>query len=232
MDSDKIDSKKYQLNWLGILILSSGGRIIFFPGLIKIKERIRGYIGGFLKWDEEFEIDHISLEKNKMRWHLTSGLSHKHIGSINTANLDNGRCLWFGLSVTDLSVFQPLFRKTSVIASIPESDVDRRVEIFKKSRKKAKFHIIELNPQSNSKYEEGFIHISFIIGPKGFKLYQGNNHGYPIDSPFIEKRLPEKLIDFPVRLHRISISKEIDIQITVSKLPGKLNVPVSFSVNQ
>jgi hypothetical protein len=127
---------------LGVLVLSHGQRIIYFPGLSKIREKIQGYKGKHLHWDQEFEIDHISLEKNWKRWHVTSGKPRKHLGSINTANLGKERRLWFGLSVSDLSVFQPLFQKTSVIATIPETDVDRRVKVFNKSREEAKFQIV------------------------------------------------------------------------------------------
>jgi hypothetical protein len=37
------------------------------------------------------------------------------------------------------------------------------------------------------------MHLSFIVGPTGFELYKGDNHGYPIGSPFIENEFPENL---------------------------------------
>lgn len=230
-ESAEITSDNYHLNWLGVLVLSDGQRIIFFPGLSKIREKILGYKRKQLLWDQEFEIDHISLEKDWKRWHITNGKSINHLGSINTADLGKERRLWFGLSVSDFCVFQSLFQKTSVVASIPETDVDRRIEIFKKSREEAKFQIVEPPPLANRKYKFGFLHMSFIVGPKGFEFYKGDNHGYPIDSPFIENKFPKILVGLPIRFHRISLSEEIDIQITVTKIPGRLKVPVSFTVN-
>lgn len=230
-ESSKVDAHKYLLGWLGVIVLSQANKVLFFPGFSKIGEAIKGLRGKHLNWDQRFKIDHISLEKNWNRWHLTSKDSVGHLGSINTSSLGEKRRLWFGLSVTSQSVFQPLFKRTSTVVSIPKCDVDRRMKIFEKSRENAKFHIVEPHPQAHAKFSEGFIHMSFIIGPKNFSLYRGENHGYPTDSPFLDKGLSSRITGMPVRLHRISLSDEVDIQITFFKMPGKLNVPALFSVN-
>lgn len=224
--------KNYKLWWFGVFVLSQADRVIFFPGLNKTKQHVQAYKGKHLAWDQEFNVDHISLEKDHASWHITSQKSKDHLGSLRTADLGEGRRLWFGMSISTFSSLWPLSQRTSVVTSSPPSDVDRRVRVFKEAREEAKFHIIEPPPDVSKRFEGGFFHVSVIVGPANFKIYKGENHGFPIASPFLTEPLPERILGQPVRYHKVSLSNDLEMQITTSKLPSSLRVPVTFTINE
>lgn len=154
------------------------------------------------------------------------------MGSLRTADLGEGRRLWFGMSISDFSSLWPLSQKTSVVTSSPPSDVDRRVRVFSEAREGVKFHIFEPHPDASKRFKTGFFHFSVIVGPAGFEIYKGENHGFPIGSPFLTEPLPERILGMPVRYHKVSLSDDLDMQISTSKLPGTLRAPVTFTVNE
>jgi hypothetical protein len=221
-----------KLWWFGVFILSEGNRVIYFPGLKETKQHVQGYRGNDLKWDKEFDVDHISLEKDYLSWHITSRKSKDHLGSPtpHTADLGEGRRLWFGMSIADFSVLWPLSRETTVIAKSPSSDVKRRAKILMDAREGAQFQIIEPHPEADKIFPNGFFHVSVILGPSNFKQYEGQNHGFPVGSPFLTSPLPESVSNSPVRYHRVLLSNNLEMQITTAKLPGSLRVPVTFTV--
>ena len=226
------DLKSHKLWWFGVFVLSHGDRIIFFPGLDKTKRHVQAYKGKHLAWDQEFNVDHFSLEKNHISWHITSQKSKDHLGSLPTADLGEGRRLWFGMSISTFSSLWPLSQRTSIVTSSPPSDVDRRVRVFNEAREGAKFQIIKPHPDVNKRFEGGFSHVSVIVGPANFKIYKGENHGFPVASPFLTEPLPERILEMPVRYHKVSLSNDLDMQITILKLPGSLRVPVMFTINE
>lgn len=221
-----------KLWWFGVFVLSQGDKVIFFPALNTAKKHIQAYKGNYRKWDQPFNVDHISLENDHASWHITSQKSKNHLGSFPTADLGEGRRLWFGMSISTFSSLWPLSQKTSVITSSPPSDIDRRVRVFNEAREGAKFHIIKFHPDASKRFEGGFFHVSVIVGPANFKIYKGENHDFPVASPFLIKPLPKRILGMPVRYHRISLSDDLEMQITTSKLPSSLLVPVVFTVNE
>ena len=222
--------ENYKLWWFGVFILSQGNKVIFFPGLSKTKQHVQAYKGKHLEWDQEFDVDHISLEKDHARWHITSQKSKDHLGSLPTADLGEGRRLWFGMSISDFSSLWPLRQKTTVVTSSPPSDARRRVRVFNEARERAEFPIIEPHPDASKRFKGGFFHVSVIVGPAGFEIYRGENHGFPFGSPFLTEPLPEWILEIPVRDHKVSLSDDMEMQISTSKLPSTLRVPVTFTV--
>lgn len=212
--------------WFGVFIKSSWDRIIYFPGYMKTVEPIIGYRGNKLQWNQIFDLDHMTIENNFESWHITSRRSREHIGALPTAALGGGRFLWFGMSLSQSNIFRDFKNKTIVTTKIPVSDSNRRSQVFFDSRDGANFHILGINPDSRNIFPNGFFHFSLIVGPSGFELYKGEKHGYPVDSPFLGKPLPIGELNIPVRLHRVSLSENIDIQITIAWLPGALKKPI------
>jgi hypothetical protein len=56
------------LRWLGVFILSAGERVVFFPGFAVPPTEIklfRGQSPQLLHDDKTFQLDHLSLEKNR-----------------------------------------------------------------------------------------------------------------------------------------------------------------------
>lgn len=217
------------LRWLGVFVLSAGGKVIFFPGFINNFDCIKGYHGASQQWNKSFDFDHVSLEKDHSKWHVTSNHSEDHLGSPKTLPLDKERFLWFGLSVASLEVMRVVKTETKLIFDTPASDVQRRYEIFRKAREGVEFPIVSLNDDSQIPSDEWFLHFGFIVGPKGFEPYPGRELGFPYGSPFLVDPLPDKLPDLPIRSHRIELSDEMELQVSVCCLPGKLKVPIALT---
>jgi len=72
------------LRWFGVFVQSTGDKAIYFPGFVKDFNQIQGFQGKNLKWNKSFAFDHISLEKDRLKWHLTSRESKDHLGRPGT----------------------------------------------------------------------------------------------------------------------------------------------------
>ena len=226
-----IDSNAHAIaprRWLGAFVLSASKRVIFFPGFDFTPTW--AIVSGTQSPDKRYDlqIDHISLEKDLRTWHLTSQQSTGHAGRGQTIDLGEGRFLWFGMSLADTHVLREVKQGTVVSARVPSSDSQRRAESFMSSRDGAVFNCVWLHPDARKHFTTGFLHFSFIVGPKGFPNYRGPNFGIPIGSPFLRQPLPE-LQQVPVRRHRLSFGKELDIQIVTMWLPGVLTTPVTLT---
>lgn len=217
------------LRWLGVFVQSAGNRVLYFPGFINEFDQIQGFQGKSLQWHQSFDFDHISLEKDRTKWHVTSKHYKDHLGSPRTLPLDKNRVLWLGISVADAHAMRIVKQETKIIVDSPPNDSQRRYEVFRKAREEAKFPIVSLNEEHPNLFSEWFLHFGLIVGPKDFEDYSGGELGFPHGSPFLLTPLPEKLTEFPVRSHRLKLSENTDIQIIVCCLPGRLNVPVSIT---
>ena len=170
------------LRWLGVFVLSAGNRVIYFPGFNNDLDQIYGLQGRSLKWNQSFDFDHISLERNHSKWHVTSKDSTDHLGSPKTLSLNSNRVLWLGMSMADAPVMRIVKQETKIVVDSPPGDSQRRRGVFCKAIKEAKHSIVSVN-----------------------------------------------LTELPLRSHRLELSDDIDIQITVSCLPGRLMVPVAIT---
>jgi len=217
------------LRWLGVFVQSAGDKVIYFPGFIKDFDQIQGFQGKNLQWNKSFAFDHISLEKDRSKWHLTSSEYEEHLGSPRTLMLDKNRVLWLGISVADADVLRIVKQETKIVSDSPPGDSNRRLETFRKAREGAKFAIVSLNDEHLTPFEEGFLHFGIIVGPKGFENYSGGEFGFPYGSPCLVKPLPEEFSKLPIRSHRLELSNNTDIQITVCYLPGRLKLPVAIT---
>ncbi len=217
------------LRWLGIFILSAGRRIVFFPGFQSATQYVEGFRGKAQMWKEGFEFDHISVENDFRRWHITSRGSKRQLGGPKTTELGQRRFLWCGLSVSSLDELRVVKHKTNVIGHVPASDTKRRCDVFLKSREKAKFQLLEWHNDVWAKELDGFWHFGLIISPPQSSIYTGGSLGFPVGSPFLAVPLPEGRIQMPVRHHRLELSADIGLQVTTAVVPGGLRIPVSLT---
>lgn len=216
-----------ELRWLGVFVHSKGDRVLYFPGFSY--DRLIAFQGSTRKDSTDFLIDHVSLEPTFLRWHVTSFKSDNHLGSPRTRPLDNGRFLWFGLSVADLSVFRPVCQETKISVPTPSTDSKRRLDAFKASREDTEDLWVGLCPGAIETFDPYFLHIAVIAGPVGFPDYLGRHLGFPEGSPFLDAPLPEAPVSLPTRLHRMTLGNDIDLQIVLTCLPGKLKCPATFT---
>jgi hypothetical protein len=215
------------LRWFGVFVESK--RTLFFPGFSKAFDGIESHRGPEPHARRSFEFDHLSLEKDRTTWHVTARGSSDHLGSPRTLALGNGRVLWFGLSFASVDAFRPVQNKTVTEFSTPPSDASRRRDIITASRERAKFSILSLPDGPLATLPETYFHASVIAGPAGFETCLGPEHAFPIGSPFLASPFPSVPSDLPIRIHRIQLSPDTDLQITLTRLSGKLTVPVAFT---
>ena len=218
-----------KLRWLGVFVQSAGNRVIYFPGFINDFDQIQGFQGKSLQWHQAFDFDHISLEQDRSKWHVTSRYFKGHLGSPKTLSLDKNRVLWLGISVADAHVMRLVKQETKIVVDSPPSDSRRRYEVFHKAREGAKFPIVSLNEEHRIPFDEWFLHFGLIVGPKGFEPYLAGELGFPHGSPYLVQPLPKKLTGLPIRSHRLELSDNTDIQIIVCCLPGRLKGPVAIT---
>lgn len=125
------------LRWFGVFVQSAGDKVIYFPGFAKDFGQIQGFQGKNLRWNKSLAFDHISLEKDRLKWHVTSKESKDHLRGPRTLMLDRNRVLWCGISLADAHVLRVVKRETKIVFDSPPGDSIRRSEIFRKAQEGA-----------------------------------------------------------------------------------------------
>lgn len=221
----------HEVKWVGVFVFSAGDQLIYFPGFGNQYQQLQISRHRGRKQDRRFNMDHITLEKSLERWHITSPRSLHHEGTFGTADLGSGRHLWFGMSLNSFDVLREVKSDTVIGGNVPESDAKRRVDMLIQARSGLKFPCIKLNPDAQDLFKPGFPHLSLIVGPCGFRYYEGEQLGFPHGAPYVIPPLPNTLLHLPLRFQRASLSPKLDIQIISSWLPGKLTVPIAFNLH-
>lgn len=217
------------IRWMGIFVYSAGERILFFPGFAQPQSHVLGYSEDVLRWDQPFQIDHLSLESDRRTWHFTAPKSVEHLGNLSTRRLDSDRVHWFSMSAAAPENLRVVHEDTRVVAPTPPQDVDRRAEVFRRTRENAEFQFVRLNTEHTPPGEPAFLHFSVVIGPKGFSSPENEILGLPHGGPFLTSSSSTETINAPIRLHRILLSEDVELEINASSLPGKLRTPLLFT---
>ena len=213
------------LRWLGIFVLSSGERIIFFPGVSKPLSWIETTTHNHTLPRTSFNINHISLEPIQQSWHFTTANSSNHKSGGRTRDLGQGRLGWFGLSVKSENLLRKVSSTTLAIFKSPPSDLGRRIEHLGDKQVKAPHHLLHLMDGSKDRFEKGFLHFCFTAIPKNAPNYEGPTWLFPTGSPSLSRTFPESIRNFQLRVHRIPLIGLYDIQISCMWIPGELSVP-------
>lgn len=213
------------LRWLGVLVLSVGDRVIFFPGLSQAPNWIETTSYGHTSPRQSFDLDHISLEPERERWHFTAPGSADHRAGGRAQALGQGRLSWFGLSIQSEDVLRSVLSTTVARFPAPPSDVQRRVDHLTRAQSDAPHNSIGLLDGSKARFEQGFPHFCFTALPNSAPKYEGPNWLIPAGSPSLLDPFPTRIPDFQVRLQRIELPGPFDIQISSMWLPGRLGVP-------
>lgn len=133
---------------ISAFVLSTGKRVIFFPGYSSMPTWVQSYPGSTPDRAREFVVDHISVERDLRTWPLSTQGSSHHFGKRTTSDLGQGRKFWVGVSIGDDSVLRGLKRKTKVVFPIPSSDSQRRIAVLRKATKVAQHLIVLLHPHA------------------------------------------------------------------------------------
>ena len=218
------------LRWLGAFVLSAGDRVIFSPGFAISPVGIQHFQGESrqpLYDDPTFTVDHVALDQDRTHWHVTTQSKDHYASHGRTSPLGNDRFLWFGLSVARATELRELKTKTIIYA--PARDSERRTAVFIQARDGAEFPCASLHPEALSRFQEGFLHFVFIVGPKGFPHYDGANLAFSCGHPLLPEPLPDTLEQLPYRTNRLSLGSVLDIQIVSMWLPGSLGLPYTLA---
>jgi hypothetical protein len=213
--------------WFGIFVLSAGERAIFFPGYSEFPVGLSGAPAGKDSAARSFILDHISLEKDRSKWHLTTARSTEHIGSFPTVAVDGGAHAWFAMSVRAADQLRVVKETTTALAAVPPGDARRRMEVFTQSREGVVFVELQLHPDAQLGPDD-FLHFALYAGPSGFLEQSDIEVAGALRDPNLiasSRVLPDLI---PARMSRVELCPELEIQINCVALPGKLAAPMSF----
>lgn len=217
------------LRWLGIFVHSAGDRLLFFPGFAEAHTQMLAYSEGVIRWNQPFHLDHLSLEPDRRTWHLTTPQSKHHLGKLYTRQLSADRVHWFSMSAATPSQLRVVREETRASAPTPPQDVDRRAKVFRNARENAIFQIVQLNAEHLNPSEPAFLHLSVVVGPKGFISPENELLGLPHEGPFLPSVTSPDSVKAPIRVHRVLLSDNIELEITASSLPGQLQTQALFT---
>ena len=151
---------------LGTLCFTPGRRLLFFPGLVGRTPTwySKGTIVHPVR-ERDRLIDHLTMEANLDSFHATtlrSDGTKKLLTSCKTKKVIDDLTYWFGLSLQSDKVLEKCPDEIEFqFASSPQDSL-RRTRVVMRSREDAKFHIVELSPDS----ELGpgtFLHVDFLV---------------------------------------------------------------------
>lgn len=209
--------------WLGVFVRSPGDRILFFPGLNVDLFRVRGTGGGVARFDAEFDLDHISLEKDCGTWHITSPKSKAHQGGPKALDLGQGRVFWFGMAVSDLSVLRKAKQRTTAAFQVNDKAIQHKVAQFQGAIAGGESVKVPMPPRPDS--GQWFPLVAVIVGPKDFPLHNGPEWGAPYRSPHVTGE-PSPDQRFKVWGNQFPLDDATDVQLATTWIPGKLTIPM------
>jgi hypothetical protein len=227
--SHDMHSEHSKPRWLGVFIQSTGRRILFFPGLISPIDWVEKSRKGSPPIRTSIQLDHISAEPARQRWHFTGIGSGTHLAGGRTPSNGNGSRFWFGLSIKSEESLMAVQKQTIVTHLSPPSDSDRRLAELKRLESQVTYAYVNSDTSEKGPFQPSFLHLCFVLSERSAPDFRGPEFLAPEGSPDLTPPLPNVVPDTRVRLHRIPLSKDWDIQISTVILPGSLRVPAIFT---
>lgn len=211
------------LRWLGVVLISEGDRVIFFPGQINPVDWLETTSVSEPRTRRDFQLDHLSLEPHRQRWHFTTTQSIEHAAGGRTPEVGDERLLWFGFSLNSESALRPVRWRTIVRYPSPPSDIMRRLEFLRDAEHRSSHSYVRQSEGARDRFAPGFLHFTFVIGPRSAPDYRGPEWLAPFQSPYLEDPLPDMISDLQIRNHRIELADRYDLQIACMWFPGSLS---------
>jgi hypothetical protein len=211
--------------WFGVFIRSAGDRVIFFPGVKPEIVEVHGSRGSEPVFRRPFCFDHVSLDRGRLSWHITTTGSAEHQGGVPTLDLGQGRVLWFSLGLSGPGVLREVMEETVATFEVPAKSDRWKGNEFMKAREGREFPGIYMPSKTDPDDEPSFPWISIIVGPSGFPWYEGSDWAYPYGSEFVDGKVPT-VKRIKVNRNRFALDKTTDIQISALWAPGTLKIPM------
>jgi hypothetical protein len=149
---------------LGTLCETPGDRLLFFPGC-RIRQLNSHFNRGSTTGAQALDgvVDHITFETSNLRRHITEILRN---GARRTV-LDLARCqevapglyAWFGMLLSTRAWLDRVPGKLWFSTECPDSDVKRRLDLFRSAAKTPRVSILPIAHPTNDK----FLQINFFV---------------------------------------------------------------------
>lgn len=208
-----VDSNPASAKWLGIITRTKKGRLLFFPGT-RVPFRL---LESNLPAHRPIEIDHLTMETDGTRSHITSAHSAQHVPIGAPKKVDDATH-WFTLHYQSSVFMHPVSRSTKLIYDpIPGCDAGRRAEEFGRSRDGMNDLMIRLNP-SVRHWNHNHLGFTVWVGAPGFA--DCTRVPKPADGGF---KLEEG-----IRIHRIGLDGHTELQIVSYCLSEYLRSEAAF----
>lgn len=226
---DDSNSAPTDLRWFGVFLHSAGERILFFPGLAVPIDWVETAHGSASPTRHSLQLDHISAEPIRQRWHFTGIDSVTHVAAGRTPeHPGSGSYFWFGISLSNAQSFLPVYKHTLVVHTAPQADLARRRNELSRLQSSASYARVNCDTQLRLAPEESFLHIGVLFTKKSRPVYRGMEWLVPDGSPYVSPPLPQE-VPQAVRNHQIPLSTEWDVSVGTIVLPGKLSVAAAFT---
>ena len=179
-------------------------------------------------FDRPFNLDHVSLERDRGSWHITTAQSRDHQGGPPATDLGGGRVFWFGLSIASTNVMRELRQEIIATFDVQDHTAEWKTKQFIQSRQGKEFPGLYMPPRPDSEIGPTFPLIAVIVGPTDFEWYCGPLWGWPYGSEFT-KGEPSGNLKISTRHQRFKLDVTTDVQLTSIWAPGALSIPAVLS---
>ena len=211
--------------YLGEICLSQGDRLIYFPAIQfrKIKKIFRNELKKYMGK----EVDHLTLEKNLKRWHITL-TGNKHIQrNFKTKEIKKGILYWFSLNLKSLDALCRLakngntYKITKRFVNIPSTHSEDRTRFLTRALLSGKsIVLIPKYFQNKPIFQPNrFFHFSFFINMQPKRVKTINLINPPI-------RQGKRKIS---SAHIIKIKEDLNLIVVCAWLEGELSHKILYN---
>jgi hypothetical protein len=201
-------------------------RTIFFPGLT-FSRVAHTPDDRDLTSDEVDDIEHFTLEKNFVDWHVRLSDRNKKYHKLKTKKINDNVMLWFVMAISDRHKLElmPKIREYELKA-LHQQDLERRRDLMLDSINGSIFPVTEISYTPDSPH---FLNFEFFISNRKSKELDLPKGLFVMPPPFSK---PDGL-DRGIRskaVYDFSLKENMAISIRTSKIKGSLKYPgVYFS---
>ena len=194
-----------QYKMLGTLCETSGQRLLFFPGC-----RIRRLNSLFNRKSTtaaqalDGVVDHITFETSNRRGHITEVLPNgeRRVALNLPRRREVGQELhaWFGMTLSSVALLDSVPRRLWFPTECPASDVDRRLELFRKAGRNCRVCTLPVGHLA----AETFLQINFFVDFNPGQIRATIPNFLPNGPPELQKAI-EIPATMTAQLHRLPL---------------------------
>lgn len=211
-----------ELFYLGSICLSRDEKIIFFPG-VKHNTIEKEFTGTYMGK----QIDHLTLERNLKRWHVTLAGKDYIKPNPRTRPIGDGLLYWFSFNFKTLTSLPQFLKQgstysiTDIFTSIPSTHSQQREAFLKQSLNAGRTEILTPKVITGCPVQQigKYFHFSFLVDTNPDKEKKINFAKPPLQCEKTEL----------VSSHRIEIKEHLDLVIVCAYLPGELPHSVLYN---